>query len=378
MLLLELWRCDRQHDCKDGSDERACVYPATNASLAGHGFGAPTTTATMQPGESPVHLEQETGDTLAPSARPSFINHDTKQSEDYYSTSDLSSTKQPTEVSLARQRALESSVIDDTAQTVDQSREQPARSGQEAGEQVTASTTPSAPDSPASSTPAELVPPTEANQPKASASTLDAGELGAATSSAKELKKFDYDIIASMASVPAQTNSENLLKSMHTHQSQVANQMMTQIDFVPQQPQQQQQSHQVKVQQQHNGQQPPIRLANERVPIYRSLFKTLKGGPGKLQVSNGLISQQQHAQQIGPNRYAVVSSRHRRERAPTLPESTDSAAAASSMATKRQAGQVQSHGVASYLQLLNSRYNLRLARVAPQPASSGAPIKLHQ
>lgn len=265
----------------------------------------------------------------------------------------------------ARQRSVESSVSDDIARIIGQSRpDQSARSGQEADEESGSNAAQSQP------MPVEPVETADAGANKTSpAPQPDSAE----PSAAKELKKFDYDIIASTAPNPTQTNAENLLKSAQTHQSQMANQMMTQIDFVPQQQQQQQpaqSAHQVKVQPlTTNGQQPPVRLANERVPIYRSLFKTLKGGPGKLQVAQGAANQHHQLRQVGPHRYAVVSSRHRRDRSP-LP---DTANGSTSAASAKQAGQVQSHGVASYLQLLNSRYNLRLARVAPHVGPGAAP-----
>lgn len=285
--------------------------------------------------------------------------------------------------------------------------------------------------------------------------------------SAKELKKFDYDIIQSPSSPAPHLNQINGLLASggvelpNQASHQVAAQLHTQVDFVPQQQQQQQGSlgrqvlpaspvstnqHRASFRgQQHphdarsrtfgqvikaskwanggehqaNQQQQLPSIGVERVPIYRSLFKTLKGG-GRV-----LGSQGEHG------RYSGVTVRRRRDRqhqlraqqalstagstssstsalalahsspSPLLgqtepdqarsthwtsvspqPEVGGSATPAASRQQQQQQpeqvkypalvaqpiAQSRSHSVASYLQLLQSRYNLRLPRVSAQPS----------
>lgn len=288
--------------------------------------------------------------------------------------------------------------------------------------------------------------------------------------SQKELKKFDYDIIQSSSSPNLMHLNElsGEINSNQQHQQQMlqqaqkpTQQIQTQIDFVPQQQQQHQQQQQsssarqvtpashllvasteqlISQQQQNkqvfnrqqlhrdrlngqvikaspssNGQKPADQdgAVAGRVPIYRSLFKTLKGGQGRLHAATGATNQ-------NGNRYSI--SRRRRERnqqsanqqiqssttstivgggseiprinqqqqqqqiwtsvAPsimsspsaisTAPETSSSPAATPQVNSTHQQNVPPSlhrthHGVASYLQLLNSRYNLRLNRVSSQP-----------
>lgn len=280
--------------------------------------------------------------------------------------------------------------------------------------------------------------------------------------SAKELKKFDYDIIQSPSSAPNLNQINGLLASgggvepPNQASQQAAAQLHTQVDFVAQQQgslgrQQlpaspvstnqhrasfrgQQHPHDARsrtfgqviktskwangVEHQAGQQQQPHPIGVERVPIYRSLFKTLKGG------GRALGSQGEHG------RYSGVAVRRRRDRqhqlraqqalstagstssttgalahsspSPLLsqtepdlvrsthwtsvspqPEAGGSVAPAASRQQQQQqqqpeqikypahvvqpVAQSRSHSVASYLQLLQSRYNLRLPRVSSQP-----------
>lgn len=240
------------------------------------------------------------------------INHDAVKQADYYSTSDLASSAGKPD----RER-IEASLGADIARTIQR----------EIQQQEVASVRPPSSTSPTTTTSPALV-------------------------DERELKKFDYDIIPS--AVPNPTSQPR--------------QQLTQIDFAPQQVGRAQPQPQPQQQPQFQ----PQRLANERVPIYRSLFKTLKAGPSKLQVAGavGGPAQQPHQHQPQAHRYAVVASRRRRDRNPVPEVGLDHQQALN--VTKP--GQ---HGVASYLQLLNSRYNLRLARVANQksPQTGKAPAR---
>lgn len=226
---------------------------------------------------------------------------------------------------------------------------------------------------------------------------------------AKEMEKFDYDLIQSSSS---QVQANELPNANH-HQQHFNKQLqMAQvIDFVPQQRQQQQPSNeQVELMPPVNRLQPQVVVPQpqaeqqqaqaQRVPIYRSVFKSLKGQ------QNG--PQHHFRQQLDRNgnpRNVVAIARRRRDRnqqpqvmaneqshrtmrqpRPSFQfgekhdqvgQLVDLQQPPMAMAAQPQQ-QVQMHNhtrasssVANYLQLLNSRYNFRLPRVGggPSPAS---------
>ena len=270
---------------------------------------------------------------------------------------------------------------------------------------------------------------------------------------AKELRKFDYDIIQSSSSPnlvqlndlsgelanqqqatvqpmeplvqpqqhrqhPAQAQQQQP-QQQQQHYNQRP-QMLTQIDFVPHQHHQTQAARQVtpalpmqpganpmRAQVERLGRSPsvgePSQLAGstasssskahgepaatDRVPIYRSLFKSLKGnskgganGPTHLRYSvAGANRRRRDRLAMGGGQAAEDGARgqHPSSAAPSTQgygdgtSSSGSSVALGQQSSANQTGPAQrAHGVASYLQLLNSRYNLRMARVSPAQTGS--------
>lgn len=222
---------------------------------------------------------------------------------------------------------------------------------------------------------------------------------------AKEMKKFDYDLLPAAASPVAASVSPNALVNQHSdaeaaqlaqlvgygeqpasgNRQQPQQALLGQVDFVSQPPAQpaapngfrRRTSKPVAPQQQQQaatgGAGGPL---VERVPIYRSLFKkTLKSDISPpAQPAAGAPQQ--------PHRYAI---RRRRDRAqqqqqpqqaqrksvgqmPAAQEAQALAApqAGDSAGAKQEQPARATNGVASYLQLLNNRYHFRLNRAAHQ------------
>ena len=133
-------------------------------------------------------------------------------------------------------------------------------------------------------------------------------------------------------------------------------------------------------------------MANERVPIYRSLFKTLKGNQGRVPAGmsgayHRVVVGRRRRERNGPpmqpphqprQMYQPLDAPHlvRSASAPTgwtMPAGGhDMISSAPQLMVGNHTAVTQAarghHGVASYLQLLNARYDLRLPRVSPFPA----------
>lgn len=463
----ELWRCDRQADCKDGSDERSCIYPVpttsaapttlfnnigateqplaylNNSSVASTLTAAPDTTRPTP--TAVVDLVVETTSQQQPS-----INHQQQLPGDviltnhYYASGpdqrQSSGPAQPT-----RQQQLEMDLSDDVSSSIQQ---EPSYSSS------------SSPPPQSVSVASDQSPAGEAQQVSTAQSVEPSQQQRHQQLAAKELKKFDYDIIQSPSSSPSLIQMSTLLSiadSQATQQNSAR--LPTQVDFVPQQQQQQQQQaptgrqaipasvsnqqaqrmafrnnqiHQpdgrsrtfgqvikaakwsgaeMQVGQQQQQQQQPV--AVDRVPIYRSLFKTLKSGGRTF----GGASQAEHGGYAGVTVRRRRDRHHRRPFQPALTTTSTTTMVHSSSSPmpvgqtepdlarishwtssspvppeasggqtvlqiqQHQPAQVnytmiaqpvaqqRSHGVASYLQLLQSRYNLRLPR-----ASSLSPL----
>lgn len=316
-LHLELWRCDRQFDCKDGSDERACQYPASTTTE-----NTPTTLAPFELSSVASNWSSEPQTTTLKTGEPSIAALTDHLDS---SATDVEAIKQP------QLDQLESNVNSDVSRIIQHE---------------------SAPSLDQASRQTILV--------KTDDSSLNGDG------------KFDYDLILSQPSTllpPARNES-----SAADGKQAKGQPLVTQIEFS---------SHLIPSLQTAQGDSPqaqtdpslpspPInRNQPQRIPMYRNLFKSLKNG------NHQLIRRLPGGAQTGANpnqiRHVVAISRRRRERLaqPSSGQQVSlNVSSPDTTITTNPNGRPQSAtgGVASYLQLLNSRYNnLRLTRTHKEP-----------
>lgn len=438
-MFAELWRCDRQFDCKDGSDERHCIYPTSSPKPP-----ATTTTITTSTSTTLAPLSRETfadlelhDDSVLINATSSYsAGRDKQQSDEISDNSDGVGEQPPAQLAgvesrpanpqsipsgLDSRQQLELNLNGDVSRIIQLEQASSLPSVTPSQSDHSAPTSPSGPSS-SGPTSEQIQSQTEASRQQttlANGVQVEIGDLAAqgtpSSSSVQSVKaldnmrKFDYDLIPSQ---PALAN--NQLNSNEPVNQQIVEQQ--------QQQQQQRPLEQTAVRaqagemlgdqnQRQHGQ--PIRglkfanhqqqaegesmvapgaqlISQQRVPIYRSIFKSFKSVAN--QAATGAARGQREI--LGERRGNVVAiARRRRDRHPS-PALVNAAGSNPQNSNQQQQGadvnsigainqqqhqqaagsqrnlvtpvqaQQTSHAVASYLQLLNSRYNLRLPRVA--------------
>lgn len=426
----KLWRCDHQFDCKDGSDERYCVYTTTGSPAitttttavststntgtgatgdvsvsvnASYGLAAGSASAVHpQPIINLVRLQQLAQDSLEAGEMNAPAN--------YYTTSDAGAANQQQPADLApahpSRQQLEANLNGDVSRIIRH------ESGASSPTQTTFS--------PAADSSQPPVPsvigggPEISDQPDANNNNSQAKtdyEIIQSSGNLVQLNELPTSVVSSMSGASELQNGSR--QAPGPNSVGIRQQMMTQIEFATaqhhQHQHQHQQQHQQQLQQLQHPSSPSVQMTPaagvpidndwnqrlnqtrpeqvapiehvQRIPIYRSFFKSLKGGQARAHLVGG------HG---GYQRNVVTVARRRRDRHHVAPlgQQTDGEQPtvdhASHLAPELAGGQrlpmvgmglhnqTQArryhNGMPSYLHMLNNRYNLRLPRVSPSLA----------
>ena len=399
----KLWRCDRQYDCKDGSDERYCVYPTSSTTTSTTTTTTTTSTTTTTTPAPTVMSSSALSGADSAGGEPASISLaggrppvDQEEPVIMVNTSSSYSTEaaeqqggqQRFELQLGGDvaRIIQHESASEQLSATNSSHREPDRSPVLPAQKQTQTQTPIATTTTSSTTPAPTPVSSSALQAIAISDQL----------MAMQANKFDYELLPS-ASNSVQTGEGVQVHSMQSQQSP-AHQQRGSSKFMGEpgaQPEAAQPSEQHLLAPEHRQQLPAA--SQNRVPIYRSLFKSLKQVGHQAAPMHLRQQQQQHGGDHMPVR---VVARRRRDRvqasgaghmvAPPMGQESlamgelNDSPPATVGNTNPQSHQQVAHSlrhnrlssgpnqlvsrnsagsVASYLSLLNSRYNLRLPRV---------------
>lgn len=450
-----MWRCDRQSDCRDGSDERNCIYPEPPTTTTTTTSTTTTTTAATSDSATSAAVASTTPD------QPALTTHDleTLDQGDYLTlinaTSSYRTEQQQQPEQRFKQAAAPDSASDQSSQII--SSGAPAIAGSEpanqaAGEQqlqrqqlefslngdvsrtiqlerdaaAAAASTVAAPSTPqvtggepaqqhqqAFSNQPELHEPVELARQTTPGAEIASADFAQPSSAplAKEMKKFDYELLASSSNSNNNLVQLNELPVTAPHEQQLQPQQRPPLEMNLHE--ERRRGHKFIRQQMGDSEQEVggQQQQQQRLPIYRSFFKSFKGGQAR--GSAGRPGREA----AGERRHVVAIARRRRDRHQVLPlmgvglpiaqqrvsameapahkmdarpleQRADGPPAfhqavqvaqtqannqqhqqgAPAGLTPMQVRSQQQHqhagaAVASYLQLLNSRYNLRLPRI---------------